>query len=277
MFRATGNNSDSLLFYAIQPFSIPHGKSYRQPLHRHNELIELLLVLEGQVQCKIDDQAYAASCGAVLLVQPGSWHEQEYTAAQQQSGYRLSFSYAHGLETMTVAELQTVIPINNDIKELKSLFVRLQQDKNQPQADSKQLAHHLIALILMFLNRAVVTQNSLNYRNVEETTQEIKHYMEENYCSSLTLEKIAVKFGINKYRMARFFKKQTDMSPLQYIISCRIDAAKHLLTTTDRPVATISCDIGYKSATQFQAAFKQTTGLTPRGYRVQQRLPTNDH
>ncbi|AIY05461.1 transcriptional regulator, AraC family [Planococcus sp. PAMC 21323] len=258
--------TDSFLFHSIQSFSVPDGTSKQVPLHHHPDTVELLLVLNGTIHCQIDGQTYHASAGTVLFIQAGSWHEQLYVASDTYCGYRLTFC---PLDPASYANYPSIISISQ-IANLKSLFLQLQLEKEQPGADSKQMAHHLINAILLFVYRSATKPETNEYSNVEATIQEIKYYMEENHSQTLSLEELAERFELNKYQLARLFKQVTDMSPLQYIISCRINTAKYLLCTSDSPISKISSKVGYKSNTQFQAAFKKATGLTPRQYRIQQ-------
>ncbi|ANU23275.1 AraC family transcriptional regulator [Planococcus donghaensis] len=259
--------TDSILFHSIQPFSVPFGTSKHHPLHCHADAVELLLVLSGTVQCKIDDQVHTASAGTVLFIQPGSWHEQLYPSSDKHHGYRLTFC---PVNSTNYTEFPSVIPIDS-LDNLKTLFMHLQQEKQFPRTDSKQMTHHVINSILLHVFRAANQQESSNYPNLEETIQDVKHYMEENHSKSLTLEELATRFKLNKYQFARHFKEITGMSPLQYIITCRINTAKHLLRTSDKSVSKIASKTGYKSDTQFQAAFKKAAGLTPRQYRLRHK------
>ncbi|EIM07080.1 AraC family transcriptional regulator [Planococcus antarcticus DSM 14505] len=200
----------SFVFHAIQSFSYPQGHSQQQPLHRHPETMELLLVLEGNVHCTIDTKTYKVSSGTVLFIQPGSWHELKYTAAEQQNGYRLSFIRNLSTEHAPEAELPPVIPIS-DLTGLEALFVQLHQETDHPQADSKQMVHHLIEMIVALLSRFGDSRSSIDYRNFAETIRKVKHFMEENHCRSLTLENLADEFSLDKYQLARLFKQHTGM------------------------------------------------------------------
>lgn len=264
MSKATEINTVPLIFYTVEPFESTHGQSLNQPLHRHSETVELLLVLEGTVHCRLEGKSCKAPAGSVLVIPPGTWHELRYTASKQQSGYRLAFS-GYPLLAPSFSDWPPVIPIS-DLHTLKALFARLQKEKTQPHAE--QAVRHLIGLILALISRSMENRKATALHNRENTIQEIKLYMEENHSRSLTLEDIAGRFSLNKYQLARTFQQVTGISPLQYLISCRMDAARQLLFATDMPVAEVAQATGYKSITQFQAAFKKAAGKTPRQYRI---------
>ncbi|WP_236015316.1 AraC family transcriptional regulator [Planococcus soli] len=255
------------IFHSIQSFTIPKGHSQRQTLHRHPETMELLLVLEGKIECQLDHKPYTVPTGAALLIRPDTWHELEFAASEQHSGYSLSFIRNRSSLQVPEADLPPVVPVS-DLHGLGALLAQLQLESAHPQLNSGLMACHLIELILLLLNRSLNPNNAISLSDLT-IIQEIRHFMEENHCRSLSLDGLGNRFGLTKYQLARLFKQQTGMSPLQYIISCRMDTAKQLLTTTKRPVAAIARAIGYKSDTQFQAAFKKAVGMTPRHYRLE--------
>ncbi|WP_239457239.1 helix-turn-helix transcriptional regulator [Planococcus versutus] len=246
---------------------IPVGESHQTPLHQHPATIELVLMLEGAVQCDINDERHTASSATVLVIPSESWHEQVYAASQQQCGYQLTVCLNSDLLPSFIAKWPPVIPIR-DIKRLKSLFVHLQHEKEWPQTDSHQIKQQLLGLLFTFINRSTITQNTRNELSLEDLIGKIKNHIEENHSKSLSLEQLANQFQLTKYELARLFKQVTGISPLQYIIWCRIMTAKRLLQTTQLSIALVAKKVGYKSATQFQAAFKKTTGVTPRSYRI---------
>ncbi|HEX4914314.1 MAG TPA: helix-turn-helix domain-containing protein, partial [Vicinamibacterales bacterium] len=67
-----------------------------------------------------------------------------------------------------------------------------------------------------------------------------------------------------------------------YVLNLRIEEAKRLLETSDRPVDDISATVGYEDASFFRRVFKRRTGLVPLHYRRmfqpirRRKLITND-
>ena len=269
MPTATELLTETHIFYSIEPFQIAHGQPLNHTLHRHSETTELLLVLEGTVRCQMEGRIYTAPAGSVLVIPQGTWHELAAAAREQQSGYRLSFKVDPLLQPALSAECPP-ITLTSDLHGIKALFVRLEQEKKKANL-SGPVAYHLIGLILALVSHGPATSLPSALSNEAMTVQEIKYYMEENHGRSVTLEDLAQHFNMNKYQLARTFKQYIGIPPLQYLISCRLDAAKHLLAATNHPAAAIARAIGYKSVTQFQAAFKKAIGSTPRQYRLAQQ------
>ena len=65
------------------------------------------------------------------------------------------------------------------------------------------------------------------------------------------------------------FKEVTTKSPMQYILSIRINNAVSLLESTDYNVTEISTIVGYDNPLYFSRIFKKQKGVSPSDYRKQ--------
>lgn len=95
-----------------------------------------------------------------------------------------------------------------------------------------------------------------------------KVFMKENYNESLTLKDIAKSVFLSPYYFAHLFKKETGITPLQYITELRINRAKKLLKHSKTKVIEICDEVGYRSLPYFNKIFKKNTGVTPTEYRI---------
>ncbi|PNQ79240.1 AraC family transcriptional regulator [Paenibacillus sp. F4] len=97
-------------------------------------------------------------------------------------------------------------------------------------------------------------------------TQAIR-FMQDHYAESVTLERLAGLLECSPRHLTRLFKKQTDCSPIMYLIQLRMDKAKELLRKTDATLQDIATSVGYPDVYFFSRAFKKYTGVSPVHYR----------
>lgn len=98
-------------------------------------------------------------------------------------------------------------------------------------------------------------------------------YLNDHYAENVTVEQLA---EIAHYSVAQFrklFQALTHLSPSAYIAQVRINAAKTLLTTTDRRIGDIAAETGFFDHSHFIRTFRRATGLTPAKYRMRRLAP----
>ena len=85
----------------------------------------------------------------------------------------------------------------------------------------------------------------------------------------LTLDDLASATGLSTFQIGQRMKRLFGISPYQYIIRCRIDTARHLLVTSDRPLSEIALACGFSDQSAFTRQFKRSVGIPPKSYRMQ--------
>lgn len=96
-------------------------------------------------------------------------------------------------------------------------------------------------------------------------------FVQENYSEKLTLENIADSASVSTRECLRCFQSSIHQSPMDYLISYRIQIAKKLLETTDHSITEIALRCGFNSNSYFTKIFRRTCGKTPNTYRTELR------
>ncbi|MBD2346570.1 AraC family transcriptional regulator [Anabaena subtropica] len=97
-------------------------------------------------------------------------------------------------------------------------------------------------------------------------------YIHENLDQDLTLADISRVVGISMYYFSRQFKHSTGFAPHQYVMNCRIERAKKLLSSTNKTIEQICAQVGFQSQSHFTSVFRKLIGITPRAYREQVKI-----
>ncbi len=92
-----------------------------------------------------------------------------------------------------------------------------------------------------------------------------KDYLSTDLDIKLSLNSVAREIGLSRFHFIRMFKKHTGLSPHQFRIRHRIDAAK-ILIQKGVPLSEIALETGFSDQSHFTNAFRQNTGLTPIQY-----------
>ena len=93
------------------------------------------------------------------------------------------------------------------------------------------------------------------------------HHIEENYDEQISMSEMASKAGLGSTQFNQRFRELLRISPSDYLLKLRIEAAQRLLTTTDHSLGQISSAVGFYDQSHFAKRFRRVTGMSPSAYR----------
>ncbi len=124
-----------------------------------------------------------------------------------------------------------------------------------------------------YLKEALIMMLQLRSRlAVPGIISEILAYIGENYSKPVTNSSIAAHFRYHPYYLNRVFLGATGKTMHSYIIHNRLKEAARKLVSTNDAVKDIALSVGFDTASYFSKYFKAVYGLTPLGYRRQNRI-----
>ena len=94
-------------------------------------------------------------------------------------------------------------------------------------------------------------------------------YINNNYNKNINLTDVANAIHISKNYLCDIFKKEMNITFIDYVTNLRIEKAKYLLSHTDKKMYEISEEVGYNDYAYFSQIFKRHTGTTLSAYRKQ--------
>lgn len=104
-------------------------------------------------------------------------------------------------------------------------------------------------------------------RAVDELTNSVIDYIQNNYSEILTNEMIAEHFNYHKYYLSKLVKTSTGLSMHAYLKQVRLNAALHMLAASSDSVIEIALKCGFVNQSYFTTQFKNHTSMTPTEYR----------
>jgi transcriptional regulator GlxA family with amidase domain len=98
--------------------------------------------------------------------------------------------------------------------------------------------------------------------------------VDSGYAEPLDLEALARAAHVSPRHFSRSFRQTFGETPHQYLLTRRIERARHLLRTTDMQVAEVCLDVGFNSVGSFTSTFRRHVGVSPTEYRRENDAPS---
>ncbi len=98
---------------------------------------------------------------------------------------------------------------------------------------------------------------------------DVYRYVNENFRSDIQLKDVASLTNLTPQSFCRLFKKRNKIHFVEYLNQVRISNACRLLLDSDWTISEIAYNCGYKTISNFNKLFKETTGHSPKKYREQ--------
>lgn len=282
-------------FYAGSASDIPD--TFHVDRHWHHNL-ECLLIRKGTYQVELNLDTIPLREGDVCLINSGELHM--LTSLSKEACHDaivfppqlLSFSYTDRIQEDMIAPLlshTTVLPhvISQASPYYLQIFTCLSNIVNNwltscnAMTDSMQTIgvtdsyfytklHLLEMLHILYSHDALLATDTVISASEKEKIDRYKSivsYMKANIQKKVTLEQLAEVAQCNPQYLCHFFKDFSSKTPIQYLISLRIDYAQTLLQDTTKSILEISLDCGFENVSYFIRQFKTHTGITPKEYR----------
>ena len=251
------------------------GGDWHSTPHSH-DYTELFYIIGGDGQFQINESLFPVRAHQLVVVNPNILHTEVSYAARPLEYIVLGIE---GLE-LTIpgsGEGRYCIysfPEQNDVLECMQKVLQEMQ-AGRPEYQTLCLAYMDIIMVQLIRSASVSLTQTRSRFPVNRQCAAARQYIDQHYKESITLDILAEKVSINKFYMAHAFKQEYGVSPINYMILCRIREAKRLLAETDLSLSQIAAVLGFSSSSYFSQSFRNTEGLSPSEYRKhnQRRSP----
>ena len=251
------------------------GKTNLPPrrLHSHQDVAEIVLILDKPGICQIDGQIYPVQKGDLLMYNPGVLHDEAYSGQQLPllccgiSGIKRS-----GLSDNHLLP-DTARPVLAAGENFPRLQMQMQMMFDESQKRSKyssricQDLFHALWYTLVEQIDAVCGESGRPIGQHEWLSERVKEFVDSHLTESYTLEQMANEFQVSVSYLSHSFKRATGHSVMQYMTQRRIGEAQTLLVTTTQPIKQIAQRMGYTDLSYFTRVFTHNVGMSPRKYR----------
>lgn len=244
-----------------------YGGDWHSTPHTHNHT-ELFFIVSGKGQFLIQDQMFPVDVNKLVIINPNILHTEVSLNAQPLEYIVLGIS---GIELATSENSNDQFCILDPFEsvEISSCLrniLREMELKNTGYEDICQ-AYMEILIIRLMRNTALTVQVEPQVTSGNRQCAAIKRYIDLHFKEPLTLEQLSEEAHMNKYYLSHAFKREYGVSPINYLISRRIDESKYLLAETDLSMSQIAQLLGFSSLSYFSQVFRKAHGSSPMEFR----------
>lgn len=254
----------------------PPGFSFGPHQHEH---IEINFVKKGKCFMKFNDDVVCFEKNDVMIIYPNNEHY-FYVSEKPTSLVQLEFKldifpelklkpamedhliFLHNIFTNSQKYMKIIY--NPEITDLiEKIVVEIQEERDNYIILSRLMYAQL------FINISRHLKETLKYTQVlpNDCLNKALKIINSKFNDELNLEEIANKCFISSRYLRNLFKKYLNTSPIDYIISLKINKAKELMRNSMLNLKEIGYQTGFSNQPYFCKKFKEITGMVPYEYR----------
>lgn len=94
------------------------------------------------------------------------------------------------------------------------------------------------------------------------------NYIRANITEKIQVDELSEKACMSRTSFYRAFKREFNISPLDFILQEKIKKAKHLLSETKASISDVCYQLGFSDLNYFGRQFKKSEGISPTQYRT---------
>ena len=259
------------------------------PLTLNKDVMDMGYCIDGRFECNVNKQyCYFASAGDFSL---GFFGKQESRGRFPTRRYRginffldvkeFSQHHANALRELDIrmerihalADMNTRCFVLHHSPELTAIETAIADGFRK-----KSRSHLRIKImeLLLFLSnlddtKARETPVYLNKRHAA-LAEAVHERLTADGFGHITIEQLAAEFGVSITALKTSFKSVYGAPIYQYQKDLRLQKAQQLLRETDLSISVIASEVGYTSPAKFSEAFKKRFGISPREYKLYNRV-----
>jgi AraC-like DNA-binding protein len=145
--------------------------------------------------------------------------------------------------------------------ELRQLFECLKHESNSLIRET--MLNNVLTKLMV--RHGKTKKNIDNLSSNKRAIINAKNYLDNHVCENISLEHLAIRFGVSAFHLVRQFQQLFGLPPHAYQIQQRLKHAKKLLKMGHTVVDT-STSLGFHDQSHFHRHFKKVLGITPGKY-----------
>lgn len=260
-FSTPSSLAKDLFYY---PLSAGHSfcKAGYHTKRKKQSAVGLFHIVSGEVVFTVEEKAYTARAGETVLL--NCYEGEEYGTQSAAELYWLHFNGGTSYEFCKelIRRQGNVLRLRHAGEVLDAMALA-ERSMAESKVDEPMLSRVIHGLMCRCFYPAPQDREGCYTADVER----IKAYIRAHYIEKIKVKDLAKRANMSDAYFSRIFKKETGFSPYEYLLLCRLDAAKDLLQKTDMTISAVAYQVGFHSSSNFIFTFTTKVGKSPNQFR----------
>lgn len=247
--------------------SAKYGNDWNSMPHTHSYM-ELFYIVGGRGQFLIQDQLYPVDVNNLVIINPNVIHTEVSLDAHPLEYIVLGIE---GLELTAGRDSNGQFTILDHFEsvEISGCLRNILREMRQEKTGYKDVCQAYMEILIIRLMRNTPLSVPTKPQTAPGNRQcaAVRRYIDLHFKEPLTLDQLAEEAHMNKYYLSHAFKREYGVSPINYMISRRIEESKFLLAETDLSTSQIAQLLGFSSQSYFSQVFRRSQAVSPMEYR----------
>ena len=246
-----------------------YSEEWNSTLHTHT-CAEMFFITRGHGMFQVRRERFPVAINDLVVINTQVPHTE---ISQSDSPMEYVVLGVEGLETLTDLGGCALLHLLGEQEPVSACLRQITREIRERQPGCDEVCQKLLEIILLRLLRRedfALSSAPEGPRGSRECDL-VRRYIDNHFKENLTLDQLAQLAHLNKYYLAHAFRREFGVSPINYLISRRIEESRFLLRETDHTLSLIAQILGFSSASYFSQSFRRVEGISPMEYRRQQR------
>lgn len=247
------------------PSGHPNEYFFRWELGRILYEYQLNYITEGEGILETKEKTYTIKPGTLIIIYPGQWHRYK---PLKEVGWKEHYVGFFGDFAQHIFEHSDTLPGQPDLiylgyqENIIDLYLKIIDEVNDERPGFQYVCSGLLVQLIGKV-LSIIKNAEFKGKEIDLKIRKARMLLRERSYYQVDMEEFSRELGIGYSYFRRMFKKYTGIAPLQYHIMLRLQRARELLISTNKPHKEIAYELGFQSVYYFSRLFKQKMGITP--------------
>ena len=233
----------------------------------HDRIVNIEYVVSGEGEILLDGKWQTATAGDIFILREGEPHH--YRSKKSNPWHKIWINYCgeYALAMMGayrvnsgIYKAEDAIPIFEQVLELSS---------------AAYASASTCYTLAEYVHKIIAAASMSGTKSAAGEEYRIRELLNASIYKKTNLSAVAQSLHMSKSNLIRIFKSRYGVTPYDYLIDAKLEAAKLLIVNSSLSIREISDMVCISDEHYFSTLFAKRVGMRPREYRNQSRLGGN--